>query len=1257
MLEHDEYERIKNILTKSGSGRSYDDILILKSYLLSLDFLRNLCSNMSPKQTEDLCRNMIIESHDYGSYVFKQGDPGENFYIVLSGTCDIISTNKVDLAHGESEIRERVIFSCTEGTHFGERALEYNEPRGASILCTSFLEVISISKAAYVEILRLNDTFDPTGLKKGSKPHIVKILSKARSKRTPLEIETCATFFERKIPFFQNFNFEQLCELARVAECICVYGKQILFKQDQLGTAFYVSLTGKVSVWIEEHYKDKDQITNTDSSTKSSIKRDITDGLGKCVTILPEGTHFGERALENDDSKRMASVVTDEDLTELIIISKVDYHNLISVMLSAENMNKVAVLRKTDIFSDFDVLHLNIMAKFMEQKIFKIDEVLFTAGTKAVEMVICSCGECRVEINIEQMPYKSKKEKKHKCSLGRLGPNSVLGYYITQCGAPYVDVYHTETVIANSLLHTYTIGKNDFYQNFPARTRDIIVNRIKDIQRPILPYLWDNYPKQVGTEDWKRSQAWNNFRHDILNSSRKQNILENMKDMEKVKIAPNSGNIFGHTTLTNTITDTDTKTWTTISASKDVNISSFGLEKPKVSSFHFPEPSFGKHKFIESALSRVDIRKSANFSKTHTSNTITESAPDSPISKTTTFEELPFSLIHIHRESIKYEASSVGFRRSLKVHMRVCGTVNTCSEAKDAASRLMRNAYLTLYQGDITRESEVELLWKEFSGFDSMPLHETDHFLIYCRNAPLEFSSLSPSEDLLHHNYPAYCKNKSQRYGCLSFRSISSTNSFNPNSSISDDFDTIKDPYTIKNTFPLFLLELSALEEVISTTTTELECRNYAVRILEKRAELANYDTSSSFMQDDFRTITANQKYSRESRDGERAALRGNSLATDSTKFANTITPNTNLNRRTCVVPMFDWFTVDDRTLSTFDINRLLADESMSKEIIKGVNENMKDKKFDERQNKNESLSKSLREYGLVSETFTAKSFALGSKLEEEKSQILAPSFSLRALDMEVANLSRKYNSSKKGGASRAGVSSAVPDSRSHTASSSRPVTNDSNNTARTSTKNVTEEEIYDPVKKLEKVKSLIDIRERVLKLNNDLCETELGIKKKKNQNNSRKKRGTGDDSDSDEEGGRGGAGTNTIKLTNNKNHSGMGLLNRRIEIFDALSSLPIQSNSASALNPKKNIRLLATSKSMPSLPNNKSNNNSNINSNSHKSNSYNNNDNNNKYDSDNNNNDSIITNQSMKVDKKSLSMKLDVLESILNRSKYNTSL
>lgn len=1202
------YDTVKGVLGKTGSNRSYDDILVLKAYFLCLDYLRNLCSNMSPKQTEDLCRNMVLESYELGSYIFKQGDPGEKFYIVLTGACDIVTNHRVELAHGESEYRERVVFTCKQGNHFGERALEYSEPRAASVLCTQFSEVVSISKSVYLEILRLNDSFDPSGLRQGSKAHIVKILAQARSKRSSLEIDTCATYFERRIPFFENFNFEQLCELARVAECISVYGKQILFKQGQLGSAFYVSLSGRVSVWVADNKKVQQ---SNDVVPSVSIKRDITDGLGKCVTILPEGTHFGERALENDDSKRMATVVTDEDLTELMIISKEDYNNIISVMLNADNMKKVAVLRKTDLFSDLDVLHLNKLAKFMEAKTYKIDEILFTAGTKAYEMIISSSGECRVELNFEQIPtQRNKKDKKHKCNLGRLGPSSVLGQYITQCGAPYIDVYHTETVIANSLLHAYTVGKNDFYQHLPSHTRDIVINKIKNMQRPILPYLWDNYPKQVGTEEWKRSKAWSNFRHDILNNSKKQNILENMKEVDKIKLAPNSGNINGHTNTQAAVTTTDTKTtWTTVSASNDINVSSFGMEKSRNYTFQFDAPTFDKHKFIESALSRVDPRKNANFSRTH-ATTVTASELEPTVSKPK-FEELPFCLIHIHREPIKYEANILGFRRSLRVHMRVCGAVQACSEAKDAASRLMRNAYLTLYHGDITREGELELRWKEFSGFDSMPLHETDHFMIYCRNAPLEFSSFSPSEDLLHHKYPAFCKVKDQNYGCLSFRSIIN-NSDNYDNNMNDNYDTIKDPNTVKNTFPLFLLEVSALEEVLATTTTQLECKNYATALVERRAELANYDAS---MLDSFSYVNNNNntKYSRE---GDRSrGFGGGSVATESTKFANTIMPNTNLNRKTCVLPMYDWFVVEDRTLSNFDVNQLLLSDDKPKMKDKG-NKNSKNEiaHAENKDSHDYSLSRTLKEYGLVSENFTAKDIALlgkGSSLEE-KSQILAPSFSMKLLDMEVAAVSKKYSSNGRRGSSRSETSK---DSISISKSS-----------------NADEEAFDDPVKKLEKTRALIEIRKNVLQLNDSLCDSELGIKKKNTMNKSTKRNDSDSSDDDSIQQINKMKGRSPHEKTKN---SGIGLVARRIEIFDALSQLPIKSKSIT--------KSMSTSAILDS---NQSISSSNNNITSTKDD-----------ESINSNEIEQRKKKSLTTMNKSLELKLDILETMLNRSKYTSSL
>ena len=54
--------------------------------------------------------------------------------------------------------------------------------------------------------------------------------------------------------------------------------------------------------------------------------------------------------------------------------------------------------------------------------------------------------------------------KTTKVNLGRIGPNAVLCTYITSLSLSD-DVFHPESVIANSLVTAYRIGKHDYYNH------------------------------------------------------------------------------------------------------------------------------------------------------------------------------------------------------------------------------------------------------------------------------------------------------------------------------------------------------------------------------------------------------------------------------------------------------------------------------------------------------------------------------------------------------------------------------------------------------------------------------------------------------------------------------------------------------------------------------------------------------------------------------------------------------------------------
>jgi CRP-like cAMP-binding protein len=440
-VDNVQIQQILTALKKPPLARSYDDLLLLKSYISKTEFItKDLAGVVNPRQMNDICRSLSLENVDAGEMVFNQGDNGDKVYIILTGKCEVRIRYRLDLTQGQSEIREKSVGKFTSGQYFGERALKFDEPRSASVLCLEKTSLLTLSKSIYLEVLedaRREDLVPPLRPEQlGTKEGVIKILSKVREKRTPQELDGVASYLYRRIPFFQKFSMQQLIELCRVADSITIWGRSILFKQGQMGQAFYVILTGTVEVWVTSDNMPPPPTaphaaTHTNTNTNNTISsdasisssttmmrnlrgNDLTEGLGAKVNQLVTGDVFGERALENETSQRMASIITGEDNTELIVISKEDYHNLVYVMMHSDSMHKLQVLRRTELFHSLDIVHLRALSRFMEPRKFQIDEEIHAAGKKATELIIIEKGEGRVVTEIQEGYEKLSAEQKYK---------------------------------------------------------------------------------------------------------------------------------------------------------------------------------------------------------------------------------------------------------------------------------------------------------------------------------------------------------------------------------------------------------------------------------------------------------------------------------------------------------------------------------------------------------------------------------------------------------------------------------------------------------------------------------------------------------------------------------------------------------------------------------------------------------------------------------------------------------------------------
>lgn len=80
-----------------------------------------------------------------GDYIIRQGDLGEEFYVLVSGSCDC-TINQPDGS-------EKLVFQPKLYDYFGEKALLSSNPRAANVIARSDVKVLYIGKNSFEEVL------------------------------------------------------------------------------------------------------------------------------------------------------------------------------------------------------------------------------------------------------------------------------------------------------------------------------------------------------------------------------------------------------------------------------------------------------------------------------------------------------------------------------------------------------------------------------------------------------------------------------------------------------------------------------------------------------------------------------------------------------------------------------------------------------------------------------------------------------------------------------------------------------------------------------------------------------------------------------------------------------------------------------------------------------------------------------------------------------------------------------------------------
>ena len=183
-----------------------------------------------------------------------------------------------------------------------------------------------------------------------------------------------------------------------------------------------------------------------------------------------------------------------------------------------------------------------------------------------------------------------------------------------------------------------------------------------------------------------------------------------------------------------------------------------------------------------------------------------------------------FALVQFHQEKIKLRPKHLPTSPKMaKMYIQFCGLMHSSEDAQNAANTQMLNMKITHQKFE-----HRKLQWRPYVDFMSMPLLHSDHFVVYCRSAPVAVASYSPNINMLEVEYPEACKPNAQRFTCALFRSVDRSDLVL--SDASDDLALVK--------------ELQSFVEIQSVYGSPVDCirnaKTHVVNDVKQRADSAN---------------------------------------------------------------------------------------------------------------------------------------------------------------------------------------------------------------------------------------------------------------------------------------------------------------------------------------------------------------------------------------------------------------------------------
>jgi CRP-like cAMP-binding protein len=235
--------------------------------LLKKSLLGNaMFSDLDDHQIHEICECMEGVLYKPGDCVFRLDHPGDFFYVVEQGTCDVFLTAAEDVA----------VQSVTDGGSFGELALLYNDPRAATVKAKTEARLWRVH----------GNTF---------KAVVIETTYKKRK------------YFETlldKVPLLNALKQGERAKIADALEEVTFPSGYVIMRQNDHGDFFYFCQEGTAKVTKKDRH-----------------------GADTEVMSIGDGDYFGELALLTDHPRR--ATITTTSLMKCARMHRRDFNRLL----------------------------------------------------------------------------------------------------------------------------------------------------------------------------------------------------------------------------------------------------------------------------------------------------------------------------------------------------------------------------------------------------------------------------------------------------------------------------------------------------------------------------------------------------------------------------------------------------------------------------------------------------------------------------------------------------------------------------------------------------------------------------------------------------------------------------------------------------------------------------------------------------------------------------------------------------------------